>query len=61
MMIMMMMMMMLTMRVVVVVVVTVEQQVEFFASETEVCKVRGFHGSGYEECRLLGYKTPVRT
>jgi hypothetical protein len=23
------------------------------------CKVRGFHGSNYEECRLLGYKNPV--
>jgi hypothetical protein len=21
----------------------------------------GFHGSDYEECRLLGYKNPVRT
>jgi hypothetical protein len=26
-----------------------------------LCKIRGFHGSDYEECRLLGYKTPVRT
>jgi hypothetical protein len=24
-------------------------------------KVWGFHGSDYEECRLLGYKTPVST
>jgi hypothetical protein len=26
-----------------------------------ICKIWGFHGSGYEECRLLGYKNPVRT
>jgi hypothetical protein len=26
-----------------------------------LCKIRGFHGSDYEECRLLGYKTPIRT
>jgi hypothetical protein len=25
------------------------------------CKVRGCHGSDYEECRLLGYKNQVRT
>jgi hypothetical protein len=25
------------------------------------CKIWGFHGGDYEECRLLGYKTPVRT
>jgi hypothetical protein len=25
------------------------------------CKVWGFHGGDYEECRLLGYKNPVRT
>jgi hypothetical protein len=24
-------------------------------------KIWGFHGSDYEECRLLGYKNPVRT
>jgi hypothetical protein len=24
-------------------------------------KVLGFHGGDYEECRLLGYKNPVRT
>jgi hypothetical protein len=24
-------------------------------------KIRGFHGGDYEECRLLGYKNPVRT
>jgi hypothetical protein len=24
-------------------------------------KIWGFHGGDYEECRLLGYKTPVRT
>jgi hypothetical protein len=26
-----------------------------------LCKILGFHGSDYEECRLLGYKNPVRT
>jgi hypothetical protein len=26
-----------------------------------VRKIRGLHGSDYEECRLLGYKDPVRT
>jgi hypothetical protein len=25
------------------------------------CKIWGFHGGDYEECRLLGYKIPVRT
>jgi hypothetical protein len=25
------------------------------------CKILGFHGGDYEECRLLGYKNPVRT
>jgi hypothetical protein len=25
------------------------------------CKIRGFHGGDCEECRLLGYKNPVRT
>jgi hypothetical protein len=24
-------------------------------------KILAFHGGDYEECRLLGYKTPVRT
>jgi hypothetical protein len=24
-------------------------------------KICGFHGGDYEECRLLGYKIPVRT
>jgi hypothetical protein len=26
-----------------------------------LCKIRGFDSGDYEECRLLGYKTPVRT
>jgi hypothetical protein len=26
-----------------------------------LCKIWGFHGSNYEECRLMGYKNPVRT
>jgi hypothetical protein len=30
------------------------------ANETN-CKIWGFHGGDYEECRLLGYRTPVRT
>jgi hypothetical protein len=25
------------------------------------CKIWGFHDGDYEECRLLGYKNPVRT
>jgi hypothetical protein len=37
-----------------------------FVSATELsqlmlCKICGFHGGDYEECRLLGYKNPVRT
>jgi hypothetical protein len=26
-----------------------------------LCKILGFHGGDYEECRLLGYKNPVHT
>jgi hypothetical protein len=26
-----------------------------------LCKIWGSHGGDYEECRLLGYKNPVRT
>jgi hypothetical protein len=26
----------------------------------QTCKILGFHGGDYEECRLLGYKNPVR-
>jgi hypothetical protein len=26
-----------------------------------LCKIWGFHGDDYEECRLLGYKYPIRT
>jgi hypothetical protein len=26
-----------------------------------ICKILSFHGSDYEECRLLGYENPVRT
>jgi hypothetical protein len=26
-----------------------------------LCKISGFHGGDYEECRLLGYKNPVPT
>jgi hypothetical protein len=31
------------------------------SSRLMLCKILGFHGGDYEECRLLGYKTPVRT
>jgi hypothetical protein len=30
-------------------------------SGMEPCKIWGLHGGNYEECRLLGYKNPVRT
>jgi hypothetical protein len=30
-------------------------------SRLMLCKIWGFHGGDYEECRLLGYKNPVRT
>jgi hypothetical protein len=30
-------------------------------TETILCKIWGSHGCDYEECCLLGYKTPVRT
>jgi hypothetical protein len=33
----------------------------FFADCLITCKIWGFHGGDYAECRLLGYKTPVRT
>jgi hypothetical protein len=26
-----------------------------------LCKIWGFHGGDYEECRLLWYKNPVHT
>jgi hypothetical protein len=32
-----------------------------FARQEYSCEIWGFHGSDYEECRLLGYKNPVRT
>jgi hypothetical protein len=32
-----------------------------FAEQFSSCKIRGFHGGDYEECRLLGYKNPVPT
>jgi hypothetical protein len=31
------------------------------ASYEIYCKICGFHGRDYKECRLLGYKNPVRT
>jgi hypothetical protein len=31
------------------------------SSRLMLCKILGFHGGDYEECRLLGYKNPVRT
>jgi hypothetical protein len=30
-------------------------------SQLMLCKIRRFHGSDYEECRLLRYISPVRT
>jgi hypothetical protein len=30
-------------------------------SRLMLCKIWGFHGNDYEECRLLGCKNPVRT
>jgi hypothetical protein len=30
-------------------------------SQLMLCKIWGFHGGDYEECRLLGYKNPART
>jgi hypothetical protein len=32
--------------------------IELMRIKTEL---KGFHGGDYEECRLLGYKNPVRT
>jgi hypothetical protein len=31
------------------------------SSRLMLCTIWGFHGGNYEECRLLGYKNPVRT
>jgi hypothetical protein len=31
------------------------------SNSVNTCKISGFHGGHYEECRLLGYNTPVRT
>jgi hypothetical protein len=31
------------------------------SNQSMLCKIWGFHGGDYEECRLLGYKNPVRT
>jgi hypothetical protein len=31
------------------------------SSRLILCRILGFHGGGNEECRLLGYRTPVRT
>jgi hypothetical protein len=30
-------------------------------SRRRICKIWRFHGGDYEQCRLLGYKNPVRT
>jgi hypothetical protein len=32
-----------------------------YQTYASLCRIFGFHGDDYEECRLLGYKTPVRT
>jgi hypothetical protein len=29
-------------------------------SRLMLCKILGFHGGDYDECRLLGYKNPFR-
>jgi hypothetical protein len=36
---------------------------EYWYSSTKkwLCKIWGFHRGDYEECRLLGYKNPIRT
>jgi hypothetical protein len=31
------------------------------SSRLMLCKMKGFHGGDYEECRLLGYKNLIRT
>jgi hypothetical protein len=31
------------------------------SSRLKLCKICGFHGGDYEECRLLGYENPVHT
>jgi hypothetical protein len=30
-------------------------------SRLMLCKIRGFHGGDFDECRLLGCRNPVRT
>jgi hypothetical protein len=41
------------------------QETHYFSvtepSQLILCKILGFHGCNYEECRLLGYKNQVRT
>jgi hypothetical protein len=45
--------------------VCTSQETHYFSatesSQLMLCKIWGFHGSDYEECRLLGYKNPFRT
>jgi hypothetical protein len=36
-------------------------QIHFREKSIMCCKVLDSHGGDYEECRLLGYKNPVRT
>jgi hypothetical protein len=31
------------------------------ANSISTCNIAGVYGGDYEECRLLGYKNPVRT
>jgi hypothetical protein len=33
----------------------------YLTNEYSKCKIWRYHGGHYEECRLLGYKNPVRT
>jgi hypothetical protein len=34
---------------------------QYKIQDRKMSKIWGFHGCDYEECRLLGYKTPFRT
>jgi hypothetical protein len=38
-----------------------ESRTRYFSNIDSQYKIWGFHGGDYEDCRLLGYKTPVRT
>jgi hypothetical protein len=42
--------------------VRTSQETHYFSAiesiQLMLCKISGFHGSDYDECRLLGYKIP---